>query len=135
MDHTDYSGETGYSEDVITYHSAADNWSVPIAEIRLICEYTNSDGPYLDDYFFVFMTDREGGWHQASFYARGRNEALATLSRRIGTPLECELCNSTQYKTRILWPPELIDLELIEVLPAKKQGLRGKLIHWDQCHI
>ena len=135
MDHADYSRELVCGEDVITYHSAAGDWSVPIAEVRLIGEYTNSDGPYLDDYFFVFLTAPQGGWHQASFYAKGRDEALAALSRRFDAPLQCGLCNSTRYKTRILWPPELKDQELMEVFPAKQQSLWGKLMHWGERDI
>jgi hypothetical protein len=135
MDHADYSGELRCSGDVIAYHSAAGDWSVPVAEVRLIGEYTNFDGPHLDDYFFVFLTAPEGGWHEASFYAKGRDEALAGLSRSIGAPLQCGLCNSTQYKTRIMWPPQLKDQELMEVLPPKKQSLWQKLMHWGERDI
>src|SRR5207248_3557514 len=101
----------------------------------LIGEYTNSDGPYLDDYFFVFLTAPEGGWHQASFYAKGRDEALTALSKSIGAPLQCGLCNCTEYKTRIMWPTQLEDQELMEVLPLKKQGPWQKLMHWGERDI
>ncbi|MFA5193828.1 MAG: hypothetical protein WC740_24220 [Verrucomicrobiia bacterium] len=84
MNVSEYSGELRCSEDVITYRSSAGDWSVPIAEIRIIGEYTNTDGPYIDDYFFVFLTAPEGGWHQASFYAKGSDETLAALSRSLG---------------------------------------------------
>ncbi len=129
MSHPNHSGELRCGAGVITYHSPAGDWSVPIADVRLIAEYTNSDGPYVDDYFFVFLTAPEGGWHQASFYAKGRDEALAALSRTIGAPLECRLCDSTEYKTRIMWPPNLKDQELMEVLPPKKRSLWQKLLH------
>ena len=55
MNHPDYSGELRCSAGLITYHSAGADWSVPVADVRLIGEYTNSDGPYLDDYFMVFL--------------------------------------------------------------------------------
>jgi hypothetical protein len=127
MNPADYSGELRCGGDVITYHSAVSEWAVPIADVRLIAEYTNSDGPYLDDYFLVFLTAPEGGWHEASFYAKGRDEALAALSTSMGAPLQCGLCNSTVYKTRIMWPPQLKDQELMEVLPPKRQSLWQKL--------
>jgi len=101
----------------------------------LIGEYTNSDGPYLDDYFLVFLTAPEGGWHQASFYAKGRDETLAALSKDLGVPLECGLCHSTQYKTRIMWPPHLKDQELMEVLPLKKKSLLKQIMHWGERDI
>src|SRR5258707_4832025 len=127
MKREDHSGELKCRGEVITYHSAKRDWSVPIADVRLIGEYTNSDGPYVDDYFIVFLTAPENGWHEASFYAKGRDETLAALSKRIGAPLECELCDSTHYKTRIMWPVHLKDQELMEVLLPKKQSLWQKI--------
>ena len=127
MDAKDYSGEIRCDGEVIVYHSALGDWTVRITDVRLIGEYTNSDGPHLDDYFLVFLTAPENGWHEASFYANGRDEALAVLSKHLGAPLQCGLCNSTQYKTRIMWPPDFKDQELMEVLPRKKQNLWQKL--------
>ena len=135
MKDADHSGELRCSAGVIAYHSDGGDWSVPVADVRLIGEYTNSDGPYLDDYFFVFLTAPEGGWHQASFYAKGRDEALAELSRSIGAPLECGLCNSTHYKTRIMWPPHLKNEELMEVLPPNRRSPWQKLMHWGERDI
>lgn len=123
----EYSGELRCDGKVIAYHSALGNWSVPITSVRLIGEYTNSDGPYVDDYFLVFLTAPENGWHEASFYAKGRDEALATLSKSIGVPLDCGLCNSTQYKTRIMWPENFKDEELMEVIPPKKKSFWRRL--------
>jgi len=56
------------------------NWKLPMSAIRLIGEYTNSDGPYLDDYFFVFVL-ADGTWRQASFYAEGRDGFLSALGK------------------------------------------------------
>ncbi|MFN0069226.1 MAG: hypothetical protein ACKVYV_16520 [Limisphaerales bacterium] len=127
MSPKDYSGELSCDGDVITYHSSLVDWSVPIKDVRLIAEYTSSDGPYIDDYFFVFLTAPENGWHEASFYAKGSDETLAILSRSVGAPLKCKLCASTEYRTRIMWPPHLNDQELMEVLPPKNQSLWRRL--------
>lgn len=127
MNPKDYSGELRCDGEVIAYHSALGDWSVRITDVRLIGEYTNSDGPYVDDYFLVFLTAAENGWHEASFYAKGRDQTLAALSRSIGSLLECGLCHSTQYKTRIMWPTHLKDQELMEVLPPTKQSLWHRL--------
>ena len=126
MNAKDYSGEIRCDGEFIDYHSALGDWSIRTTDVRLIGEYTNSYGPYLDDYFLVFLTAPENGWHEASFYANGRDEALAALSRSLSAPLQCGLCNSTEYKTRIMWPPRLKDHEMMEVLPGKK-GLWRRL--------
>jgi hypothetical protein len=121
------SGELGVSGDAITYRSPREKWSIPVEEIRLIAEFTNSDGPHIDDYFFVFLTAPENGWYEASFYAKGRDETLAALGSKHGAKLECGLCNSTQYKTRILWPAHLKDHPLMDVIPPTKQNLWQKM--------
>jgi hypothetical protein len=42
-----------------------------------------------------------------SFYADGREEILANVGERLGSPIELRLANSTDWKSRVLWPPEL----------------------------
>ena len=127
MNPKDYSGELWCDGEAIAYHSAIGDWSVRISEVRLIGEYTNSDGPYVDDYFLVFLTAPENGWHEASFYAKGRDQMLEVLSRSIEAHLECGLCNSTHHKSRIMWPPHCKDQELMEVLPPEKHSLWHRL--------
>jgi hypothetical protein len=122
----DYSGAIQCSEDSIAYHSAGGGWSVRISDIRLIGEYTTANGPYVDDYFFVFLAAPEGGWHQASYYAKGMEETLRSIEQNFGTPMQLFLCKSTDFKTRIIWPPRLKGRELMEVIPPKKQSLWHK---------
>lgn len=122
-----WSGGLSFADDTITYRSSHSNWSVPISSIRLIAEYTNSDGPYLDDYFIVFLTAMENGWYEASFYAKGRDELLNALSRNLAAPLDCGLFNSAKYKTRIMWPPHLKDQPLMDTLPPEKSNWWQKL--------
>src|SRR5262249_25546280 len=46
-------------------------WSLSIQTIVLIAEYTTNEGPWLDDYFLVFVTVEEGKLYfsTCSFYA------------------------------------------------------------------
>ena len=74
------SGTISYANGIVSYQQDSFSWSISISDVHLIGEYTNSDGPFWDDYFFVFLTAKENGWHQASFYANGRDEVLAALS-------------------------------------------------------
>jgi hypothetical protein len=124
----DFSGEIRCADDSISYRSSSGDCSLPISAIRLIGEYTTSEGPCIDDYFFVFLTAPEGGWHQASFYAKGRDEALQLLGEKIGAPIEAGLCNSTEFKTRIIWPLRLKNQAMMDVLPPTKQNFWQKLI-------
>ncbi len=127
MTNEEYSGELEYTDELLTYRAGIGGWQIPVSAIRLIAEYTNSDGPWIDDYFFVFLTAPEDGWHEASFYAKGRDAALRALEQKIGAPLECGLCGSTEYRTRIMWPTELKDQALMDVILPKKQNLWQRL--------
>ncbi len=120
-EHNTPSGELECAGGVLSYRSGDGGWSILISAIRLIGEYTNSDGPFLDDYFLVFLTAVEDGWHQASFYAEGRDEALRSIETRIGATIEPGLCDSTTFRTRILWPPHLKGEELMKVAPRAKK--------------
>lgn len=135
MNTKNYSGELKCDGEVIAYYSALGDWFVRVPDVRLIGEFTNSDGPYVDDYFLVFLTAAENGWHEASFYANGRDEALASLGKSLGAPLQCGLCDSTQFKTRIMWPPQLKDQKLMEVLSTTQGSFWGKLMRWGDREI
>ncbi|MFO1451364.1 MAG: hypothetical protein U1F61_24605 [Opitutaceae bacterium] len=127
MTNEEYSGVLECSDGTLSYRSGVSDWTIPISAIRLIAEYTNSDGPWIDDYFFVFLTAPEDGWHEASFYAKGREAALNALEKKIGSRLECGLYGSTEYRTRILWPTDLKDQVLMDVSAPKKQNLWRRL--------
>jgi hypothetical protein len=119
MKKDDHSGEIRLADGSIVYESARMNWRVPLSDVRLIGEYTTANGPYVDDYFFVFLTAEEGGWHEASFYARGRDPLLALLEHHLGAPIQPGLCNSAEYRTRIVWPPHVKDQPLMTIIPKK----------------
>jgi hypothetical protein len=123
----DFSGELRCVDGLLSYKAEGVSWNLKISDIRLVGEYTTANGPHIDDCFFVFLGAFEGGWHEASFYARGRDEVLPALGASLGAPIETGLCNSTHYKTRIIWPPRWRGQELMEVLPPKKKGLLARL--------
>jgi hypothetical protein len=113
-------------------------WTVDSTEIAVVGEYTNGNGPYLDDYFVVFVR-RDGSWVQSSFYAVGRDESLAGLGAALGGELVPELCSSVEWKTRVMWPRELLGDALFDLRPVapKTRWLRlrayVKLPQLDAC--
>jgi hypothetical protein len=92
-------------------------WELPIGDVRVIGEFTNEAGPHLDDYFFLFVTPDASSWYCASFYAEGRDKFLDELGRKLGAKLECKLCNSTSFTSRVLWPTKLVGIPLFEFEP------------------
>ena len=87
------------------YESVNGSWQLPVSEIRVIGEHTNDHGPYGDDYFFVFLTDSY--LYEASFYAEGRDQFLADLSHLLEVKISCGLVNSTDFQSRVMWPPDI----------------------------
>src|SRR5262245_9714586 len=78
-------------------------WSLPLADLELLGEYTDPNGPFVDDYFFVFIRRPQHHWNEASFYASGRDELLDELAVLLGAKLDCGLVNSTEYNSRVMW--------------------------------
>ena len=109
----------------IEYTDASGNliWQLPVGSVAVFAEYTNPNGPLLDDYFLVFAFMEGDQWfvRTASFYANGRDEMLEALSAQWRVPLRFGLCASTDWKSRVIWPEELADQEYFTFteLPAK----------------
>ena len=112
------SGQIGLENDTIVCSTPENtHWRLPIAEVHVIGEFTNEAGPHLDDYFFLFVTSDASSWHYASFYAEGRDKFLIELGQKLGVKLECKLCNSTSFKSRVMWPANLQETPLFEYVP------------------
>jgi hypothetical protein len=102
------SGQLRLDGDVIRYRSATfGDWDLALVDVRLIGEATNEDGPGVDDYWFCFATGLDR-WREASFYSEDRAEFFTQLSARLNIPIELGLCSSATFRSRILWPPELL---------------------------
>ena len=126
----DDSGEFSLVGDVLTYRSGGYGcWELPIAEITIIGEYTNEDGPFADDYFLVFVRDGEPGWLEGSFFADGRDAILKELSARLGADLSCGQAHLATFRSRILWPDHLKGRVLFEFRPEgilrNRQSISG----------
>lgn len=113
----DSSGTLAVRDGQLIYESAAlDSWRLPVADIRLIGEWTDESGPFADDYFLVFVT-ADGQFHQASFYAQGMLKALIALEGPLDRSLRTDLAGSTDLASRIVHPAELEGRPLYRFLP------------------
>jgi hypothetical protein len=84
-------------------------WDCPLDSLVLMAEYTTNEGPFVDDYFLVFVSNEKGKQYfaTASFYSDGRDRLVEHLSQRWGMRVELGLSRSTEWKSRVLWPPEI----------------------------
>jgi hypothetical protein len=114
------SGRVQLRDGVIHYESSIyGTWSLPLSEVRAVGEYTNQDGPGVDDWFLVFLT--HGAAYEASLYAHRRDQFLEDLSAALGAEISCELVYSTDFRSHLLWPEHLKGHRLFEY---RKRRLR-----------
>lgn len=103
-------------------------WRTPISSILLIAEYTTNEGPYVDDYFVEFWSLKDGYVLRArtSFYASGRDDAFARIAKELKANLTFGLTGSTEWASRIMWPPELEGHPYFDFRDVKLTNLREK---------
>lgn len=117
-------------DNILHYLSATfGEWNVPVADIKVIGESTNQDGPLLPDWFIVFVVDSTG-WFEVSKSAKGVQECLSKLSEECGSSLSPGLFASTDFDSRTLWPESVIDMPLFEYYFPPSKHIFGKIAQW-----
>ena len=95
-------------------------WSLPIGSILLIAEYTTNEGPYADDYFLVFVTAEESQLYFSTCPVSSASieEGLTLLQQRLDSPIKLELQGSTEWRSRVAWPPKMQGTEYFTFKPT-----------------
>lgn len=109
-----------FSEDgrAVSYRNSAHRslWQIPLDHVVLLAEYTTGEGPFVDDYFLVFVT-KESDTPQfatASFYSEGLEDVLTHLAAFWNSDIHLALQGSTGWASRIVWPADLAGQEYFE---------------------
>jgi hypothetical protein len=104
-------------------------WTLAMKDIVLMAEYTTNEGPFVDDYFLVFVTveNEKLYFASASFYSDGRDEVIQQLARNWATNIELGLVRKTDWNSRVVWPSEMVGREYFEFKEVPPQGLIEKL--------
>jgi hypothetical protein len=96
------------------------SWQIPINEIIAFGEYSTDNGPYIDDWFMVFVT-RDFNWMEASNYCAGSDDVRTSLAQRWSAEsLYGKLWGHTEFASRVIWPISLADHELFEFSERKQ---------------
>lgn len=104
-------------------------WELSVGQVAVVGEYTTADGPVLDDYFLIFIT-KTGARYVASFYADGRDSLLSQLGQTLDSELQCGLCNSTDLKSRVMWPAVIRDKPLFDFVPVEATSMEAHIKEW-----
>jgi len=92
---------------------------IETGDIAIIGEYTNSDGPYLDDWFLVLVT-KDGQWKSIPWYADNIDELTKHLSDKFQEKLgESNLINSSSWKSLVSYPKHLKGQPLFKLTPTE----------------
>lgn len=89
-----------------------------ISDIVVIGEYTNSNGPWFDDWYLTFVL-KSGEWKSVPVYAGNIDQLIEELCKRFDPLLgERQLANSTHWKSVVSFPIHLRGKELFKLVPA-----------------
>jgi hypothetical protein len=92
---------------------------IDLNDIIVIGEYTNSNGPWFEDWFITFVK-KDGKWSSIPWYANNIEALLEELSNRFNPDLKnSQLANSTSWKSIIRHPKVLEGIELFNKIPGK----------------
>jgi len=89
-------------------------YQIPVSDIKIIGEFTTSDGPFLDDWFLTIIT--HDAWLEIPMYVTGMGQFINDLEKKLETSLNYQLANSASWKTRIMFPDGAKDQELYDII-------------------
>jgi hypothetical protein len=122
------SGILRFDGSLITYTSQHyGSFSIPLSEIAVIGEFTTNNGPFIDDWFLVFVRHGGGEWFEASIYAEGVESFWEQLSAALGSTMVGSLSASTEFASRIIWPIALAGRPLFRFSPVTDSGLLRRI--------
>jgi hypothetical protein len=109
------SGVLSLKDSMLSYASPDyGNWQIFLSEIIAFGEYTTDNGPYIDDWFMVFVT-RDFNWVEASNYCARREEVRDELAKHWSVEsLYGDLAFSTDFSSRAIWPTEIAGKPLFD---------------------
>ena len=99
-----------------------------LSEIAVIGEFTTPEGPWADDWFLALVKRNTGEWIKFPAYAAGVETLGNALSDHLGCRVKMGLANRTDFTSRIMWPPELVDQPLFTVSPVREGNFLRRLI-------
>ena len=112
---TEWTKETkvnlSFENGILKAHSplGRNHWELKASSLVLIAEYTTNEGPWVDDYFLVFIAvqNRQPLICQVTFYADGIEKSLHALGEALDANLYLGLTASTHWKSNVIWPATL----------------------------
>jgi hypothetical protein len=104
-----------------------------LSDVVAIGEYTNSNGPWFDDWFLVFVMKDES-WSKISNYAENIDVLRAYLAQQLDPDLKAGyLFFSTSWNSMVNYPVSVKGRPLFELVPSDSyhppRNIFQKLLH------
>jgi len=109
---------TVINEKIIYEQDPQNKWALDINKIIFIGEYTTSNGPTTNDWFFVFA-DTIDEWWQAPALSVDHTIFWNELVGKLNCEITPKLFASTNWATRVMYPKTLEGQELYTVVKTK----------------
>lgn len=88
---------------------------IDLSVVAVLGEYTTAGGPWLDDWFFVFVYS-DGTFFHVPFYVEGSDLLMSYLQKHFSSSIG-SLVGSTEWKSVVAYPKELEAKTLFELKP------------------
>lgn len=93
-----------------------------ISHVVVIGEYTNSNGPWFDDWYITFVL-KNGQWKSIPQYAGNIEQLMEELSKRFDPIVkERQLANSTEWKSVVSYPKNIRGKQLFKLITVAKSA-------------
>lgn len=99
---------------------------IPIDQIKLIAEYTTTNGPFRDDWFLLIYNDKAECF-EISMYAENIQEMMSELGELMDFKLFGTLYASVDWISNIHYPTEFSGEKLWKVVKTEKKSILDKL--------
>jgi hypothetical protein len=111
------SGKVLIQNDNIIWYDREDKviGTIPLNKVKAIGEYTTSEGPLVDDWFYLFFIS-QNDIRQVSAYATNLNSVLESLSAKYKCDIIGHLSHSTTFESNVIWPTQLRGQKVYEAL-------------------
>jgi hypothetical protein len=107
--------------------NAQEVWSFSVGDIRLVGEWTNSSGPFFDDYYYLFAVGNPPLFYEIPMY--DNCHLLDELAAELREELQPQLAGSTVWASRVIWPPALEGQTLFDLQTHRRgQSAIAKLL-------
>jgi hypothetical protein len=100
------------------------NWDLDVNTVLLIGEYTTQDGPMMEDYFVVMVTENRNEF-EIPVNVKGFHDFLKEVARRMHVDISRKLMFSTDFASRVIAPISLEGHPLYIFEKEKKPFWKG----------